>query len=39
MILRTDYGTGCQYLCGPLGGCTPRMGIDGRQICEPKEGE
>jgi hypothetical protein len=31
--LRTDFGTGCQYLESSFGGLTPRLGADGRQIC------
>ncbi|WP_311270524.1 hypothetical protein [Sphingobium sp. WCS2017Hpa-17] len=31
--LRTDSGTGCQYLETKGGALTPRMGRDGRQIC------
>jgi hypothetical protein len=31
--LRTDYGSGCQYLESDKGFLTPRMGGDGRQIC------
>ncbi len=32
--LRRDHGTGCQYLESRFGGLTPRLGADGRQICE-----
>lgn len=35
MTPRTDHLTGCQYLTGG-GGITPRMGADGKQICEKK---
>lgn len=31
--LRTDSGTGCQYLETKGGAITPRMGRDGRQMC------
>lgn len=34
MRMRTDYGTGCQYLCGWIGGCTPRLDRDGQHICD-----
>lgn len=39
VILITDHGTGCQYLMAPGtwgggSGITPRMGRDGRQICQ-----
>jgi len=30
MILRTDYGTGCQYLESRTGVLTPRMSGDGK---------
>lgn len=30
----TDARTGCQYLKSAFGGLTPRMGADGRHICE-----
>lgn len=33
--LRIDHGTGCQYLVTSLGGITPRLGSDGRHVCEP----
>lgn len=33
MMLRTDHGTGCQYLETLFGGITPRLGSDGHQIC------
>lgn len=33
MKLRTDHGTGCQYLETADGGITPRLGSDGRQMC------
>lgn len=29
-----DARTGCHYLSKPFGGITPRMGPDGKQICE-----
>lgn len=32
----TDNLTGCQYLGYGLGGLTPRMGPDGKQICTPR---
>lgn len=28
-----DPATGCQYLVTPAGGITPRLGVDGRQVC------
>lgn len=31
--LRTDAGTGCQYLVSPWGGITPRLDKDGNHIC------
>lgn len=31
--LRTDHGTGCQYLETSGGGITPRLGRDGVQVC------
>lgn len=34
MDLRTDHGTGCQYLESTGGGLTPRLGRDGKQVCE-----
>ena len=30
--LRTDYGTGCQYLLADSA-VTPRLGADGKQVC------
>ena len=33
MALRTDYGTGCQYLETSNGALAPRLGRDGKQIC------
>ena len=30
MVLRTDYGTGCQYLESHTGVLTPRMSADGK---------
>lgn len=30
MALMTDYGTGVEYLMGPSGSLTPRLGKDGR---------
>ena len=33
MELRTDFGTGCQYLESKGGGITPRLKSDGRQVC------
>ena len=33
MVLRTDHGTGCQYLQTRHGGITPRLDPDGKQIC------
>jgi hypothetical protein len=32
--VHTDYRTGCQYFSGLLGGVTPRLDRDGRQICD-----
>lgn len=34
MSVRTDHLTGCQYLAAPLGGLTPRLEMDGRQVCK-----
>lgn len=31
--LRTDYGTGCQYLETSFGGITPRLDAQGEHIC------
>lgn len=33
VTLRTDYGTGCQYLETSEGGITPRLDRTGRQVC------
>lgn len=33
MVLYRDARTGCEYLGNPLGGITPRVGRDGKQIC------
>ena len=34
MILRTDHGTGCQYLQSPLGfTITPRLDATGKPMC------
>ena len=33
MDLKTDYGTGCQYLETSLGYLTPRLDKDGKQVC------
>lgn len=34
--LRTDHGTGCQYLVAPFGGITPRVDSQGRHVgCRP----
>lgn len=33
MRLRTDHGTGCQYLETRDGGITPRLTRDGKQYC------
>jgi len=33
MRLRTDYGTGCQYLESRDGALTPRLNRAGRQVC------
>lgn len=32
MALRTDYGTGCQYLESHTGVLTPRMSADGKHV-------
>lgn len=32
--IRVDYRTGCQYLVTMFGGITPRMEVDGRQVCQ-----
>ena len=32
MVLKTDYGTGCQYLVTVLGGITPRYKSDGKTV-------
>ena len=32
MALRTDYGTGCQYLESHTGALTPRMSADGKHV-------
>ena len=31
--LKTDYGTGCQYLTTLWGSITPRLDKDGKQVC------
>lgn len=33
--LRTDNGTGCQYLETKGGGLSPRLAPDGKQVCGP----
>lgn len=33
MRLRTDSGTGCQYLETRAGALSPRLGPDGKQVC------
>lgn len=36
LSLYTDHGTGCQYVAaGFFGELTPRLGADGKPICEP----
>ncbi|MBZ9649414.1 hypothetical protein K9B33_17910 [Sphingobium sp. 3R8] len=35
MRLRTDNGTGCQYLETKGGALSPRLGSDGKQVCGP----
>lgn len=36
MVIYTDHLTGCQYLARPLGGVTPRLDAQGRQLgCRP----
>lgn len=37
LIVRTDALTGCQYLETILGGVTPRLDKDGKQICVPTD--
>lgn len=37
LALRIDHGTGCQYLETKNGALLPRMGWNGRQICEASE--
>jgi len=32
MALRTDYGTGCQYLESSRGAITPRLSVDGKHV-------
>lgn len=34
LVPRTDALTGCQYLTGPSGSITPRLGRDGKQVCK-----
>lgn len=34
LALHTDHGNGCQYLVTRQGHITPRLGSDGKQICE-----
>lgn len=36
LVLFTDARTGCQYIGRPLGALTPRMGADGKQVCNAK---
>lgn len=33
MRLRTDYGTGCQYLESSAGHLTPRLNAEGSHVC------
>jgi len=33
MRLRTDYGSGCQYLESRTGALTPRLDRNGKQVC------
>ena len=33
MSLKTDYGTGCQYLQSTHGNLTPRLDVNGEPIC------
>ncbi|WP_018184668.1 hypothetical protein [Kaistia granuli] len=35
--LHTDHGTGCQYLATRDGALSPRLGADGRQICQKED--
>jgi len=35
MSLRTDHGTGCQYLVTRKGAITPRLDSDGLPVCPP----
>ena len=39
MMLKTDYGTGCQYLVTVLGGITPRYKSDGKTVYCKASGE
>ena len=39
VALRTDYGTGCQYLESSDGFLTPRMNSSGKQICTAPTGQ
>jgi len=34
LLIYTDDLTGCQYLSRTGNGITPRMGVDGKQICK-----
>lgn len=34
-----DHRTGCHYLSRPFGGLTPRLGRDGKQICDAGKSE
>jgi nitrogen fixation-related uncharacterized protein len=34
LAIRIDHRTKCQYLVTWLGGITPRMGADGKQVCK-----
>ena len=36
MILYVDARTGCHYLSKPFSVLVPRMGADGKQVCEAK---
>ena len=34
--LRTDFGTGCEYLESRFGGLIPRVAATGNHICKPR---
>lgn len=35
LVLYRDALTGCEYVGNPKGGITPRVNVDGRQLCTP----